>query len=334
MKVEDEREQWRRGIVHVTAPSGHRQSYLDLFERLLRLQPTVGGMSYSNLVRLLCADRVLFATLDDDIRLFALVSLLRAVIGRRTVGLFLRPQSCLGDTAKARVKRGLFGLLKRFGGITTLSIIPFGLMAGQERVTRGWMHDPQLWDQLDIPDHPDTQTVIRLRTIAQGRPILAFLGMVSHIKGISFLAEILAVRPDLARQYCIVIGGEVDETRRPEVERLAHLGATVWDRRLTDAEMSAVYEAASIVWACYDRSYDQASGIFGRAVQRRRMVVVREGAMIGRYAETLGHPHLALPYDPLAAAERLATVQIVPVSDSTALIDWRVQSIAAIRSAL
>jgi len=334
VKVKDEIGPPRRGLVHVTAPSGHRQSYLDLFERLLRLQPSVGGLSRGNLVRLLSADRVLFATIDDDIRLFALVCLLRAVMRRRTVGVFLRPQSCLGKTAKARIKHALFGLLRRCPGVTTLSIIPFELMAGQERVVRGWIHDPQLWDQIDIPDHPDSHTVVDLRALAGERPVLAFLGTVTQIKGIGFLAEILALRPDLAQQYCIIIGGEVAEACRSDVKQLVDLGATVWDRRLTDAEMSAVYEAASLVWACYDPSYDQASGIFGRAVQRGRMAVIREGALLGRYAEILGHPYIALPYDPHAAAERLTSIQIVPVPKSPALAGWRAQSIAAIRSAL
>jgi len=116
VKVKDEIGPPRRGLVHVTAPSGHRQSYLDLFERLLRLQPSVGGLSHGNLVRLLSADRVLFATIDDDIRLFVLVCLLRAAMRRRTVGLFLRPQSCLRNTVKARIKHALFGLLRRCPG--------------------------------------------------------------------------------------------------------------------------------------------------------------------------------------------------------------------------
>ena len=56
MKVKDKVRQLGSGLVNITAPSGHRQTYLDLFERLLTLQPSVGGLWHGNLVRLLSAD--------------------------------------------------------------------------------------------------------------------------------------------------------------------------------------------------------------------------------------------------------------------------------------
>src|SRR5690606_11285091 len=117
-------------------------------------------------------------------------------------------------------------------------------------------------------------------------------------------------------------------------ERLACLDATIWDRRLTDAEMSGIYDVASLIWACYDPCYDQASGIFGRSVQRQRMVVLRKGAMIVRFAAILGHPNLALPYDPQAAAEILTNAQIVQVPKSPGLVERRAHSIATVRAAL
>jgi len=54
--------------------------------------------------------------------------------------------------------------------------------------------------------------------------------------------------------------------------------------------------------------------------------------MIGKYADILDHPYLALPRDPDAAAEILAIAQIAQAPQSPDLVAWRAQSIATVRA--
>ncbi len=322
------------GLVHVIGPSGHRAEYQTLFAARLDLRPVSGRVSWWTLRPLVGAERMLFATIDDDLVGYALVAVLRALRGRRTAGLFLRPHACLQPGRKALIKRTAFRLLRRVPGVTTLSILPTDLFPAQATVVSGWVHDPQLWDLHDCPDDPDPTMQETLRDLAGGRRVLAFLGQVAPIKGFPLLAAMVEARPDLARQFCIVVAGEVTEPCRAAAERLERHGITLWPRRISESEMTAIYRGADLVWACYDPSYDQASGIFGRAVQRGRMAVIREGSMLENYALMLCQPVLALPYDATEAARHLAEVTIRPTPPAILIAEWSRQSMATIRAAV
>ena len=328
------------GIVHVSTTSGHRADYQALFASLFGLAPSVGRVRFRTLPLFGAAKRLLFATLDDDLPGFAMTAMLRSCLGRPTVGVFLRPQSCLGIGPRATVKRLIFRTLRRVPHVSIVSIIPFAFLPGSECVATHWIHDPQLWDDLDRPDQACTKTAAAIRQLAAGRPVLAFLGRVSPIKGFHQLVAAVKARPDLLQTYAILVAGVVDPACRGAAAELSAKGAILWDRHLTEAEMAAVYAEASLIWACYDPGYDQASGIFGRAVQRGRTAVIRDGAMIGRYADLLGHPCLSLPADPVEAARRL-TEAARPhrcETDHTAtglkLHLWRRQNIETIGSLL
>ncbi|MEC5292976.1 MULTISPECIES: hypothetical protein [unclassified Aurantimonas] len=308
-----------------------------MFAGLLGLAPSTGRITPGRARSLIAADRLFFATLDDDIRGFALVALARALLGRRTAGIFLRPQACLEPGAKARLKRMLFGALKATPRITLIAIVPQAFAPAQQAVTDCWMHDPQLWDRIDLPVKPDAATVARIAGFAAGRRVLVFLGRGSRIKGLPQLAALVAARPALAQELAIVVAGQIDGDCASDAERLAAFGAEIWNRRVSEEEMAALYTAANLVWACYDPSYDQASGIFGRSVQLGRPAVIREGAMIARYAALLGHPVVALPQSPPEAADRLARALSVDEGGadvSTVVAQWRAAALGVMKNAL
>lgn len=331
-----QRDQNTPGLVHVTLQSGHRGEYQELFSQMFDLQPSVGPIGGR---QMLMADRLFFATLDDDIPGFARIALRRALRGRRTLGLFLRPQSCLGSGVRMHIKRRLMQVLCAVPGVSVLSIIPATFVPAISTVSTDWGHDPQLWDQIDAPSSPDEAMRASVAQLADGRPVLAFLGRASRIKGLPKLAALLKARPDLTRKIAVVVAGSVDAECKTDAAQLAASGATVWDRRITDAELSALYEAAGLVWANYDASYDQASGIFGRAIQCGRAVVIREGAMLQRYADILNHPCLSLPDDPSVAADLLEQFvaqpgRTMPENTPATLRLWRTTFSETVRSRL
>jgi hypothetical protein len=311
-----------KGLVHIMSYSGHRPEYLALFVAELDLDPIVGRISWQSLKSFVKAERMLFATIDDDLAGYFVVALLRAMRRRETVGLWLRPHSCFQLGWKSRVKRGAFRVLRRFSDVTTLSIIPTELVPAQASVVSGWVHDPQLWDLQGARDEFDTLMQSELLEIAKGRRILAFL------------AAMIEARPELLERFCVVVAGTVTDPCRFEAERLQGMGVKLLPYRISNAEMAAIYESADLVWACYDPSYDQASGIFGHAVQRGRIAVIREGAMLEAYASMIGHPVLALPYHAADAADRLLKAPIEPVRPAIGIPELRLQSMKAIREAL
>lgn len=101
-------------LVHITSPSAHRQEYHTLFVEVLDIAPSAELTARGGLRDLIAVIGLMFATQDKDTRSFALVALVRALLGRWTARtlLFLRPQACLAAGIKARPKRRLFGALK------------------------------------------------------------------------------------------------------------------------------------------------------------------------------------------------------------------------------
>ncbi|MEI8699539.1 hypothetical protein [Mesorhizobium sp. ISC15] len=277
------------------------------------LSPVMEPMSKLLKERLVAADRLLFATVDDDLGSFISISVKRAVLGRPTVALFLGPQSCFGTlTAKKFFKRGIFIALRHAPGISVASIVPLCLAPEYARVVRIGLHDPQWWDMHDghtLRQPGDTPVASEVRQLAGGgRPIVCWLGAVSVHKGFAFMVDSLEANPDLARQICFVSAG-VAGSEQALTSRFRSIGGIHLDRRLKDSEWESLYGVADAVWACYDPRYDQASGTFGRAVQFGVPAIVRRGSLIHMAAMKFGAPVVSVDFgDCNAAANELGKI--------------------------
>lgn len=293
------------GIIYVKSGSGHRQSYADLLGPVLGLSPAVGPMSRALRKRLLAADRLFFATLDDDLVSFASIALRRATLGRATVALFLGPQSCFGAFSLKRFfKKSIFVVLKRAPKVTVASIIPLSLAPEYGSVVDVGLHDPQWWDMHDgyiLRQPGDTPVAAEVHRLAAGRPIVCWLGAASVHKGFAFMVEILEANPDIARRLCFISAGTAN-SEQALASRFRSMGGIHIDRRLTDAEWESLYGVADAVWACYDPRYDQASGVFGRALQFGVPAIVRRGSLIETAARKLDTPVYAIDFGDCDAA--------------------------------
>lgn len=268
----------RGGLVHITNHTGHRGSYQELFCKLFALQPST-GKAWANFSSLIRAPHLLFATLDGEEFAYATIGVFRAFLGRRTVGLFLRPQGCFKKNAKGIVKAALFRLLKRVKAVSTLTILPFEIDQRYAEVADNWIYDPQIWDLwVDGPPVlPDTDLSRRVESLRQGRKVMIFIGGANLRKGFDgFVAQAEAQADSL---LC-VSAGRVSPECKDHADRLGALGMIVEDRFVTDDEILSLYKAADMAWCCYASDYDQASGVFGRALQTGVEPVVREGSLL------------------------------------------------------
>lgn len=326
----------RERLLHLNHIGGHHGSFVDLFGRWCALDASVGRVGKSNFVRLVRAEQLMFGTLDDDVRGFVLVALARAVLRRRTSGIFMRPQSCFFPGARGWIKRQLFRVLRAVPRVSTLSLLPFEAAPELRAVATHAVHDPQLWDVVDDDEAIDEALMADVVAAAAGRPVLTFLGTVTEGKGFGHLAAMIAADPTLVRKICVVVAGRVNPESAADAEAVEKAGAIVWNRRISDAELAALYHASSGVWACYHPEYDQASGIFGRAVQRGRRPIIRDGAVVvGHYVDRLKIDALRLPDDAMAAGTRLigGLTEAGPTqrADPAALREWRQEFIHTVR---
>lgn len=328
-------------LVHMRSHGGHRQEYQELFAALFGLAPSTGRVGLANLRRLVAARAVLFGTIDDDYAGFFLTALLRALLGRRTVGLFLRPHACLRSKAlRNRVKKTAFALLKRVRPVSVFTIMPFSIAPEFAQVADDGLVDPQLWDLANVPaDAINPEFSAKIAAAAGGRHILAFVGTASAIKGIGRLRDLIADPNWPSDEIFVVAAGRFPDGNGASADEFAALGALALPRFISDGELPALYVEADLIWANYRPDYDQASGIFGRAVQTGRTPVVRAGSLIARFARRNNISAVELdwaapPHECLSALTgQVSAMQKVTVPEEK-IAYWKQDFIAKLRAAL
>lgn len=287
-------------LVYARSTSGHRQSYLDGLSKLFGLEPVFGNIDHRLFRRLVAAESVLFATLDDHVPSFLAVTGARTLRGRQTTALFLRAQKCFDDGHwYYPMKRKTFRVLKNLPGLTLASITPFSVMPRHREVAHAGVVDPQYWDLHDgIALRPPARSALSDDVLARarGRHVMCALGTLGLNKGVAFLAETLQRHPELGDKILVVAAGHVPADAVQSVSKMADAGALVVDRFVSNDELESLYAAADSVWACYTPDYDQASGIFGRAVQFGVTPVLRARSVAEAFATMHCVNHTSVAY--------------------------------------
>lgn len=279
----------RYHIIHVSVSTGHHLSYLKVLSEILDAQPSIGKISGRIAIRLIRADKVFFGTIDSDYVGFIFVALLRAVLGRSTAGLFIRPLTCIREKKKLpqKLKYLFFSFVNKLEKVAAISIIPHYIDRKLEAISRDWIYDPQFWDWQLLQDSDATESSFIEKKILErsgGRDVLAFIGSAdSHKAFDEFFSYAIN---NSARLFCVV-AGKVSESYKEQAEILKSLGMVVEDRYVSDKEIEAIYRVSNLIWCCYNRNYDQSSGVFGRALQANVKPITREGSVIRIIYENL-----------------------------------------------
>lgn len=182
--------------------------------------------------------------------------------------------------------------------MSVFTILPFEVQPEYSKIAKGGLADPQLWNRTIIMPQPSVEFGERLRAFARGRRVLAFIGTTFLHKGLKELKNLMA-HPEWNNSVCVVVAGRVPDRSADIIADIQALGALVFPRFASGEEIDAIYELADFVWAAYLPGYDQASGIFGRAIQFGKLPIVREGALVERLAEILDHPVISINFEEL-----------------------------------
>jgi glycosyltransferase involved in cell wall biosynthesis len=268
-------------VIHVSAIGGHQLSYQSTFARLLDAETSTGKISGKIFFKLVSSPNVLFCTIDDDYFGFICVIVLRTLLGKSTAGLFLRPLQCFKTERRIiyPMKRLAFKLMRRLPKLHVLSIIPHNFHPKLSEVSHDWIHDPQLWDLwLDgKPVLPDTDLSRRAKEAQQGRRILIYIGRGNRLKNFQEFVEYVEQH---GPKILAVVAGSIDPKYTHHIARLKAHGAIVENRYVTDDEVLSLYNVADCAWCRYSADYDQASGVFGRALQTGVAPLVRAGSIL------------------------------------------------------
>jgi hypothetical protein len=286
-------------ILFDRSTDGHRGRNLAVLQRELG-GSVVTGVSFASFVALIRANRVLFATAEGAPAFTAAVTALRAATFRPTVLLAFRAHYSLGDrTAKGALRRSAWRVARALPRTTALSIVPGESCPGITRVVDGTIFDPQWWD-IDTTESPDERYAARVREAAAGRLVIASMGVQSREKGVPLFFR-LWEDERLRERFLFAAIGQLSPGLEGGAGRFRELGGWLDDRVVSDAELLGGFDAASLVWTCYDPAYDQSSGIFGRAIQLGIPVASRAGSLVERLMLDFGHG-CSLPGDDAGAA--------------------------------
>ena len=285
-------------IVYTRSETGRRGSYLRVLERLF-------GARRAGRRRDLLFSRapVLFLMVEEAFLLYVIVGLLRAMTGRRTVGLLARPRPlAVSPRWRHAFRRAVLRRLKRWRSIRTLTLLPFSVFPAFASIADGWIYDFQLWDMTG--EERRAIEVLREERRTGARPVVAAIGTQSPEKGIGLFADIYARSATLRSRCQFIACGRVAPAAGEHAAVLVEAGGVLVDRMLSDAELLGTYAASDAVWCLYPPVGDHASGILGRAAQLGIPVVVRQGSLAHRLCVTECLPHIAA--SPETVAARLA----------------------------
>lgn len=241
----------------------------------------------------------------------------------------------MGASAKMRIKRWVLKWLKGIAQINTLAITPFSVASELQAVADGWIYDPQLWDFADGAPEASSALAGAIVEQAQGRKIVVALGDQGVEKGFGYLCRLWIDSPELRQRSFFVSAGTVEPALAGVAQEFAAAGGYLANRFISDDELISLYGACDVVWACYAPTYDQASGIVGRALQLGRPVIVRTGSQMVRVADQLGFPVVQAPWNDNGGAIEAVLAAPPPFEPPlTRLRQFRAQSLATLGRAL
>lgn len=280
--------------IEIASLGGHRESYLELFRQLCD-----GERTQSIFKMLFAKQPVFFITLEGSFGLYTFVAPVRALVGRRTVGLLLRPLPAVeGKSLRLRTKRLVLKILRRISAVQTLTILPFSVEPRFASIADGWIYDPQLWDlnkndreRVASGDGPLTKEVHK---VACGRRVCIALGRQNLAKGFDQFVQFFCSSQELRKEMLFAYGGRVNDELSFLAKNFDKFNGFALNRYIADEEILDLYAASDLVWCVYDSNYDQASGIFGRAFQLGIPVMVRRNSLVHRMCQLENFPHLVI----------------------------------------
>jgi hypothetical protein len=262
---------------------GHRREYADFFSRILKCEVIFGeGLKkYTSLMR---APYLLFSSCDDHLVFFVFLATVRSCTGKKTLTIATRPESVFkANTPKLILKRSLYSWIRKLPRVKALSILPFYCEERLKELVDDWIYDPQFWDLKVMGHVPDSKSVPEIsRFSSRTKNNVVLPGKLSRRKGAEFMIDIYLNFPEVREKYNFILAGKNQDVPGKKIDLFIENGGYFLGRYPTEKELLSFYDIAQMIWCCYPGYFNHSSGIFGRALQLGKSVIVRKGAYLDR----------------------------------------------------
>ncbi len=278
-------------MIYQKANGGHRHGYATTFAKLTGLKIHLKSNWIKDL-RAMFGAKILFnACVEDGAVSFIIVSLLRALLQKKTIGIMMSPWDCYRpNVLKDKIRYVAFITLKKFSHVKVICIVPFVLDNRYRDIADCWIYDPEFWDMHAFEER---QTLVKnmsgsVKSTPTGKLNLLYLGGSSSEKGFDFLANLFLENKGLFSKFDLSVVGKISKTYAQTANKLCAAGADVVDEFVSDERMFNFIKQSSLMWCCYCPRYDASSGIFGRAIQFDKIPLVRSTSRLEKLAGLLG----------------------------------------------
>lgn len=247
-------------IVYESNDNGHRMDYVRYFEQKYGFIHK-RRLSTSDVFR----EKVILIPSSEELILRSfVVCIIRALTYRKTILMILAHKRLVESRSFFNiVKRSLYRFIKHLPRQYILDI------SGAKPCILA------NYSLFDLQFEYEPRGAKRELTSSKKMRKLISIGIQSQKKGLDILSELSKVNTDSIYEIYIV-GKIIDNS----LERINTKSIFVLDRYLTDEEFDVFMDSADILWACYDESYDQPSGIASRACALNKSIIIREKSVM------------------------------------------------------
>lgn len=261
--------------------TGHRKDYMDFIES------NYSASKVDLKGALLSSKPLLLLMYEEGPVVFFIVGLIRKIMGRRTSALLFRVgflDVVKNFRFKDFLKKTVLLVNKNVGAVNMISIVPIDVKPALRKYVAASIYDIQFWDL-------DESMMISKRdgSLIRNRVVLAFLGKQDLSKGMQYSYDFLkSYQHMIDVDIGVIVRGNVSSSICQYLDRIS-LGyeVDVVNAFVTNDSLLKGYADSDLVWCCYDPSYDQSSGILGRAFQFGKTPVVRVGSVAADICESL-----------------------------------------------
>ena len=272
-------------IVFDVSGEGHRRNYVCFLSSILSARGLIGDWR-RHLASLLWERSIFFSTFESAPAVFSIVTVVRALLGKRTALIILRP-AITGRGMTQKVKVFVHRILTMLPRTRVIVVTP--LPRGSHLEGRvHFLKDPEFWDLDPAATRGSTDLAEEIGTAAAGRDILMFAGGISEDKGAGYLAELMTQAQFSDLHLLVVVAGKVSLDAQASIALIQKRGGFVVDRLLTDDELFSLYAQSRFSWCCYAPERDMSSGIFGRSLQLGVWPIVRRNSLLDQVRQSYG----------------------------------------------
>ncbi|MEX2375907.1 MAG: hypothetical protein WD942_10055 [Dehalococcoidia bacterium] len=256
-------------------PPGHYDNYERVFSAIAPCR--VERRLVAQVLGVFGRDRIVFLDADGMHLLFSPFVALRSLFGLKSIFLSLRTEHLLRLTARTAVWRAVFRLVKWSRSSKVVSIHKDGEVDGLARYVDEFIYDLQYWD-LDLLDLGSATVPEWSKSGSTSLlPKVLVFGSLNQKRLRGEWLEFLA-RPR-RRGFELILAGDSGFS---ETELALMSDCVVIDRAVSDAEMMFLFGEADYLVVYRDLGTCCPSGIFGRAIQMGKTVIVKSGGYLAR----------------------------------------------------